>query len=245
MYNFNTLVKQHSVWRAKDVVRADEVSANGLSTGYSILDELLRDRGWPMGGLVEILCDRYGIGELRLLIPGLAKLVAQSTTWVVWINPPFVPYAPALNANGVNIQNLLLVYPETHKEALWTLEETLRSGSCKAVLGWLNEDELTPKQSRRIQTFAHKSGVWATLFRPHHATHKTSSAELRLRLDPPPINQGDGTLVSVLKRRGGWPVPNLNLQFESRPIIRSLSALETQMRQWLGHLTPVAKPEQN
>ena len=234
MSNMNSLMQQHAVWRARDFVGSRELTQDALSTGYAVLDDALHDHGWPQGGLVEILCDRYGIGELRLLVPALAKLSNQDATWVVWINPPFVPYAPALYAEGVNVQHLLLVYPETHKEALWTLEETLLSTSCKAVLAWLNEDELTSKQLRRIQTHARQNGVWTILFRPPVAASKTSAAELRLRLDPVFENRGDAVCVSILKRRGGWPVENLELKLATHPVPYVSTLLLSQTEQWLA-----------
>lgn len=236
MSKFNTLVRQHDVWRARDFVKLGKLAHRGLNTGYDVLDDLLYDRGWPKAGLVEILCDRYGIGELRLLTPALAKLSRQAVAWVVWINPPFVPYAPALSAEGIDIQRLLLIYPDTHKEALWALEETLCAGSCKAVLAWLHEDELTPQQLRRIQTQARQNGVWATLFRPQHTAHRTSAAELRLRLDPVAESCGDVVLVSILKRRGGWSVQDMEIRFPTFPLAHTRAGIE------LVPKGPISKP---
>ena len=236
MSEFNALVRQRDVWRARDFVKLGKLAHKGLSTGYDALDELLYDRGWPQAGLVEVLCDRYGIGELRLLTPALAKLSQQDVAWMVWINPPFVPYAPALSAEGIDIQRVLLIYPDTHKEALWALEETLLAGSCKAVLAWLHEDELTPQQLRRIQTQTRQSGVWTTLFRPQHTAHKTSAAELRLHLDPVSESCGDVALVSILKRRGGWPIRDLEIQFSTFPVAH------TQTGTQLVRKAPIPKP---
>lgn len=239
MPHLDALIQQRAVWRARDVIQTG--TQQGLSTGYAVLDEVLYDHGWPAAGLVELLCDRYGIGELRLLMPALVKLTQQEATWVVWINPPFIPYAPALAAEGMDMQHLLLVYPDTHKEALWTLEETLLSGSCKAVLAWLDEADLTAQQIRKTQTHARQSGVWTTLFRPAYAAHKSSAAELRMRLDPGPESNGQTARVSILKRRGGWPLHNLDIEFGTCPVPRTLATLKARMNRWLSNKVAVPK----
>ncbi|MCY4656551.1 MAG: translesion DNA synthesis-associated protein ImuA, partial [Gammaproteobacteria bacterium] len=226
------LVQQRALWRARDFVSSKELTRTNLSTGYRVLDDVLYDGGWPTSGVVEILCDCYGIGELRLLTPALAKLSQQDTTWVVWINPPFVPYAPALDAEGISVHHLLLVYPHTHKEALWALEESMLSGSCKTIIAWLNEEELTAQEIRKIQTHARQNGVWVTLFRPQSAARQSSASELRLRLDPVVRNCGDTILVSILKRRGGWFLDDLKVELSTKPISCTLAKLESRIEEW-------------
>ena len=53
--------------------RREAPPADGLSTGFPALDEVLPDAGWPMGALTEILVPRAGAGELRLVLPALAR----------------------------------------------------------------------------------------------------------------------------------------------------------------------------
>src|SRR5262245_50517794 len=89
-----------------------------LATGFAPLDRYLPGGGWPLGVLIEVFVERYGVGELTLLIPALIALTGSQQTsaetrfakkWVVWISPPFVPYAPALQQKGVGIDSLLIV----------------------------------------------------------------------------------------------------------------------------------------
>lgn len=83
---------------------------------------------------------------------GLARLSQEAPRWIAWVNPPFLPYAPALAAAGVAVGKVLLIrtdgfgrpsarLPGIAGEALWTVEQALQSGACSAVLAWL--DELT------------------------------------------------------------------------------------------------------
>ena len=73
----------------------------GTPTGFSILDEQLSGSGWPTDGITELLYEHAGIGEIRLLAPALANLSQQKAGWILWISPPYIPYAPALIAAGI------------------------------------------------------------------------------------------------------------------------------------------------
>src|SRR5512139_3530390 len=100
-----TLLHHPEIWRAKWHAQGrsarPEPDTTSLSTGHEALDRLLADRGWPRDGLVELLGNQPGIGELRLLIPALAALSRHESRWILWINPPHIPYAPALESLGV------------------------------------------------------------------------------------------------------------------------------------------------
>ena len=197
------------LWRARDLKeRRSTLHSSAQSTGFSQLDDLLVDGGWPHSGLIEILCDRYGVGELRLLSSMLASSTSEAC-WIVLINPPYVPYAPAFQALGVKVDDLVIVHPANHTEALWAFEEAVRSGSCQSVLAWLNETSLKDKHLRRIQAKCKERGLLGVLFRPLAAEQHPSPAELRLKIESQSIERE--LLVSIIKRRGGWQVNGLKL----------------------------------
>ena len=60
---------------------------------------------------MELLLPCAGIGELRLLMPALRALSNTQNRWLAWINPPFIPYAPALQAAGIESSKILLIHP--------------------------------------------------------------------------------------------------------------------------------------
>lgn len=201
-----------------------------MPTGFDILDRHLPGGGWPKAGLCELMLPSAGIGELKLLLPAL-KTLSRQARWIAWVNPPFIPYAPALSAAGVDINKILLIHPKTHKDALWSLERATRSGTCSAALAWLDERELSTKDTQRLQFAARQGGTLSWLFRPDRAHKENSLAELRLAIAP---GTGDReTLnVSLCKRRGGWPIADLpvSLAQERRPAeIREQLSL---WRQW-------------
>ena len=201
------------LWRARNfAAEAARRPAAGVSSGFAALDAALFDRGWPRAGLTELLSDAWGIGELRLLAPALVALAAAENRWIAWVGPPFVPYAPALEAAGVELAKVLLIRPEGQHEALWALEQALKSGACSAALGWLPEASLRFSTLRRLSMAARRGETWATLFRPTSAARNPSGAELRLRLAPRP---GNRLRVTIVKRRGGWPGGAIDLALET------------------------------
>ena len=199
------------LWRARELPRHQSADA-GISTGFSALDDALVDHGWPPAGLVELLSEDHGIGELRLLSPALATLSSTDDRCIAWVNPPHLPYVPALQAVGIDPVRVLLVRANDHAEALWALEQTCKSGACCAVLGWLAEPKLRFTEIRRLQFAAKQGRTWANLFRPVGASGEASAAELRLRLG---ALSEDLLNVDIVKRRGGWPLQGIALPLES------------------------------
>jgi protein ImuA len=228
------LLSHPQLWRAGELGMTSDAQGHGIGSGYFALDKLLAGGGWPRDGLVELLADRVGIGELRLMAPALAALSRQEHRWLIWINPPHIPYAHALAALGIAVERVLLVHPKRHEDALWSLEQALKSGTCSAALAWLDERRLTVKDLRRLQLAARQGGTLTTLFRPLSAAGHSSMAELRILLEPGPVQVGAGSNLSedagrdllqleVVKRRGGWPVAPFSLQLQ-QPLIQLTAA---------------------
>jgi len=192
-----TLIRHPAVWRGNECAR---VSVPSVPTGFAELDVLLPGAGWPAEALTEIYVERPGIGELKLLMPALARL-SRSGRWLAFIAPPYLPYAPALAGHGVHLPELMLVRAPTQALQLWAGEQALGSGNCGAALLWLGR---APERAlRRLQLAAEGSGALVVLFRNGRAPSCTLSA-LRLHL-----SRTDGrTVVRILKRRGGGiPAP--------------------------------------
>jgi len=206
--SLSKLLENPRVWRGSSQVN----TRTGLASGFPRLDRCLPGGGWPLEALTEILIGQYGIGELRLLMPALAELSAEEAPgkygdhgehaepgWIAWIDPPFQPYAPALQQSGIDLSRMLIVRPKDNSELLWSAEQALSSGTCAAVLLW--PDRLDDQGSRRLQLAAEKGHSWAIAFRPLSARQQPSAASLRLEL----TSTGKGTRVHILKSRGGRP----------------------------------------
>ena len=140
-------------------------------------------------------------------MPALAELshrAVEAKKWIVWVAPPFVPYAPALAHHGVDLSRILLVHPPRKKhtkkasaekgsdpffafsvdpgDVLWAVEQAIRSQSSIATLAWVRVADVTAL--RRLQLGAEAHRCWTVLFRPLEAVGQSSPAALRFRLLP-------------------------------------------------------------
>ena len=189
--NLEQLKREGVLWQGR---RNRQAGDRVLATGWAALDELLGG-GWPRAALSELLSDAHQ--GLPLLLPLLARL-SERERWLIWVAPPYVPYAPALRASGIRIERLLLVQDVVTSQRLWAAEQALKSGVCGAVLVW--PEQVKTAQLRRLQLAAELGDCPAMLFRSPRAANQGSPAALRLRLRPSPL----GIEVEVLKRRGAW-----------------------------------------
>jgi hypothetical protein len=192
MSGLATLLSHPAIWRGRDL---SAVSVPSLATGFPALNAELPGGGWPMAALTEILPEHEGIGEVRILAPALAHLSAAGR-WLAWIAPPYIPYAPALQAAGIDLARVVLIKTRSLRESLWAIEQALRDNSCGAVLAWPNK--IAYPELRRLQLASSESRALAVLFRPLRAAADSSPAALRLSLH---AWQGD-LAVRILKRRG-------------------------------------------
>ncbi len=190
-----------ALWRGHGCAQAP---ASSVSTGFAELDLHLPDGGWPTGAITELHVERPGIGELQLMMPAAARLT-QAGRWQIMIAPPYLPYAPALSAQGVKLSRLVLIRPKTLTEQLWACEQALHSENCGSILLWLDQtSERVPEDAlRRLQLSAERRNVLTMLFRASRAPASAQSA-LRLHVS----RETSSTVVRILKRRGGGiPAP--------------------------------------
>ncbi|MDM8356085.1 translesion DNA synthesis-associated protein ImuA [Pandoraea communis] len=199
------------LWRASELARCHRA---GHTTGFAALDAELPGAGWPHGAVTELLSERPGIGEWRLLAPALRDLT-QAGQPVMVIAPPMLPYAPALAGWGIDLRWLSVVMrparqtrPMTgacggrgmkteDRDMLWCAEQALKSACCGAVLTWL--PAATPEQIRRLQVAAGGGETLAWVMRGPAAIATASAAPLRLGLT---VAEGSRLGVQFHKRRG-------------------------------------------
>ena len=185
------LLSHPAIWRGGDCAREPAC----VGTGFAELDAALPGGGWPRAALTELLLEREGIGELRLTLPALARLQAEGRS-IVWIAPPYHPYAPALAAAGLDLARLIIVRGTSRSEALWAYEQALRAPECGAAFGWIPAHD--ERALRRLQVAAREGRTWGVLWRRPGERATAAAAPLRLALAP---SQGH-LAVRVLKRRG-------------------------------------------
>jgi hypothetical protein len=196
----DAILQRQPIWRGGSLAR----HLSALATGFNALDAELPGGGWPRQALTEVLGDEHGIGELGLVLPALATVTSAGHR-AAWIAPPHVPYAPALAAAGADLVNLLIVRPQSRRDALWAMEQALRSGSCHALIIWLPRVRYAELQ--RLAVAAEAGCAAAFIFRPLAAATESSPACLRLALEPAGLELG----VRIVKRRGAPRAAPLHL----------------------------------
>jgi cell division inhibitor SulA/protein ImuA len=244
MTSLATILQTGRVWRGTSVCAAGEA---GLASGFATLDAQLPGGGWPVGALTEILPAHEGIGELRILGPALARLSAQGRS-LIWIAPPYLPYAPALAAAGIALSRVVIVRTADVRDALWATEQALRANTCGAVLCWLDRPRHAARHAarftahftdlRRLQVAAEGGHAASFVFRRAAAANESSPAPLRLSLD----TDAGGLAVRIFKRRGGPLSRPVLIPALATPFSSTHSAVHAQQRSChaLDRLSPAA-----
>jgi len=192
------LEQRPDLWRGRGLsTRAPA----GVPTGFAALDQLLPWHGWPPASLSEVLTAQPGAG-LALLLPMLIALGRVSSErqprWLLLVDPPFIPYGPALVARGLDLERLVVV--RAAADGPWVMEQALRSGACALVLGWASESGgIGTAVLRRLQLAAGDGDTPLVLLRPPAAAEQASPAAFRVAVQM----SRDGLDVTLLKLRGG------------------------------------------
>ena len=189
----DTLFNGGRVWKGRPAAPPSSVHPTGLAA----LDAVLPTGGWPEAALSEILMAKEGVGELQLVLPTLARL-SKAGERIVLVAPPYTPYHHAWQNAGVDLRLLSVIQAE-ERDALWAVEQCLRSGSCGAVLCWPRKAD--DRALRRLQVAAETGQTLAFAWRALSESVNSSPAALRLAVEAKPAQ------VRVLKCRGGLAHP--------------------------------------
>lgn len=193
----DALFTDRRIWRGQPVA----TPAAGQPSGLAALDAALPSGGWPEAALTELLLPADGIGELRLLLPTLARLT-QARQDIVLVAPPYLPYPAGWRQAGVDFSRVHLI-EASPRDALWATEQCLRGGCVAAVLAW--PPKADDRALRRLQVAAETGQTLGFAFRDQREARNPSPAALRIQVDSAPSQ------LRVLKCRGGLaparPIP--------------------------------------
>ena len=211
--DLDQLLEQYSdslagkVWRgcaARDsTARQGKSNNKALDTGHPLLNQQLHTGGWPLETTTELGLSQPGVGELRLLVPALRALMQRQTSQqnIIWVAPPFLPFAPALLKEQIDVSKLVVVQCNSMQDTLWTAEQALLSECCAAVLSWTGNYNLSTRELRRLQLAAERSNSWNVLFRHSDCLKQSSAAGLRIHLKS---NAYSKLELNILKQPHGW-----------------------------------------
>jgi protein ImuA len=203
-----------------------EMGGQVLPLGAEAIDAVLGG-GLAFGSLHECApADAQHLGAAAGFMLALAARAGRKHT--LWIQPEFAGteagflYGPGLNAFGLPMERLLLLRVARPADALWAMEEGLKSGVPSAVIAELTEDgaaaDLTA--TRRLALAARDGGGLGFLLR-HRISPEPSAAGTRWHVAAAPSEAGDGfgglgrtafTLSLVKNRRG--PLGRWTIQWD-------------------------------
>lgn len=187
------------LWRGCDMAGQ---GSHGHTTGFRDLDNILPGRGWPQKGLMEVVSQQWGMGELQLLLP-LMRSVIESGKWILWISPPHSVYAPALIQAGIDTNQVLVVNLEAScKDALWSMEKAFQAENCGLVLAWQNW--LPGTVLRRLQLAADTGNTLGVIFKHHDSKYSPSPIRLQIKESSKRKSQFSAAEVTVIKARGNF-----------------------------------------
>ncbi|WP_157929070.1 ImuA family protein [Shewanella carassii] len=230
----NGLLERRDLWLGP----GSQGKTLGYPSGFEALDAQLSDAGWPRQGICELFSQSPGHGELSLLLPLMRYLLpaqcgshfernhsatSQSEknqskrnqfrgdeskdAMIMLIAPPLQPLAQSFAQHGIAAERILLLELTQRKEVLWAMEQGLSSGACPLVLSWL--DKLTLSEARRLQLAAEQGKALGICQLPMAQVDSNHPVTLKLAISTAGVNTAR---LQILKRRGGWPVPELHLR---------------------------------
>lgn len=195
--SLNSLKQRRLIWQARAQLN-DEHEC--IASGYPEFDQALG--GWPSRGLIELQLERYGLGELRLILPALKRL-SSTRPFQVWVAPPALLLPHNLDARALSRQ--IIVRPTDAKQQCWVLEQLVSSACCSAVVCWM--EHLSAPQAKRLQVLARENGTPVFIIRNMAASTESLPISLRLSLHAQEL----GLRVDVRKRQNAWPVAPFKL----------------------------------
>lgn len=151
--------------------------------------------GLPKGALVEI-SGEAGSGKTELLLECLAR---SGETRVAWVEQGFTVYPSAFPQKGVRLGRVLFVDALSEEQALWSIQQMIRSGLFG--IGVLVVPRLTNTiVLRRLQLAAERAQATIVLVQEQAVTEGAWPIALQLRISRPHARP----VVHVLRRRGEW-----------------------------------------
>jgi len=186
------LQRSRLLWRGDGARMARTVQ----KTGFSVLDALLPDHGWPNGAVMEVSVSTWGIGELSLWLPAIREHQRQGR-YASCLAPPYLPYAPAFHQAGVDLERLhYIAAPIRDRDLFWAAEKLLGCSACGLVLAW--PQTLSSLELRRLQLAAQQNEGRICLFRLASWQWEARGASLQLQL----ASHTGGLTVRVVRARG-------------------------------------------
>ena len=166
-----------------------------VSSGCTVLDQLLPAGGFRHGTLVEWLSQLEGSGAGTLAAIA-AREASRAGGAVVLMDRQRWFYPPAAAALGIDLENVIVVRATTDQDEIWALDQSLRCPGVAAVWASLGE-RIDQRHFRRWQLAAESGGSLGLLLRPATVRGRPSWSHVQLLVEPRAGQSGHGRVVRV------------------------------------------------
>ncbi len=147
------------------------------SAGCAAMDALLPGGGYAAGCVVEYLRSTPACGASSLAWAAAAAAMRQSGGFLVVVDTQHNVYPPPLTSHGIDLAKVIFVRPQSQVDALWAVDQALRTTAVAAVFAEL--ERIDDRSARRLQLAAESAGGLALLVRSCAARQHPSWAEVQ------------------------------------------------------------------
>lgn len=176
---------------------------------------------FPTGAIHELISEgKEHAAATTGFMAGLLGRIMQSGGVCVWISCKRTLFPASLTFFGIQPERVIFIDVKNEKDLLWMVEEALKCQALAAVVGELQEINLT--ESRRLQLAVEQSRVTGLLHRNNPRSTNTIAAVSRWKISALPSEPGEDLPgigfyrwnVELLKVRNGEP-GNWQVQWSS------------------------------
>ena len=187
------------------------------STGCAALDALLPRGGYAAGSVVEYLRSTPACGASTLAWAAAAAALEATDGFLVVVDTQHQIYPPSLVSHGIDLAKVIFVRPHSQADALWAVDQALRTKTVAAVIADL--ERIDDRSARRLQLAAECGQSLALLLRGWQARLQPSWAEVQW------------LVRSEFSKRDFSSLENNNREFTKREIDRAQFATPQSQRQ--------------
>ncbi|BBB29569.1 cell division inhibitor SulA [Neptunomonas japonica] len=117
------------------------------------------------GKITEIVTRSGELNDMPLLMPLLAQL-SHEDRWFAWVAPPTNLPRSLLQDAGIDLNKVILLYPDEHHSVLQLAKKALSTGTCHAVISWA--EEISEHEIKNLEHSAQQGCSNGILIRRRH-----------------------------------------------------------------------------
>ncbi len=174
---FNVMERLSREVRGLETAGKQATRKSTISCGCEALDRSLPEGGYAAGSVIEYLRAMPGCGASTLVFTAASAAMKSTNGFVVIIDTQHNIYPPALASWGIDLEKVVLVRPQSDVDALWAVDQALRTPAVAAVVA--DVERIDDRAARRMQLAAEQGGGLALLLRPASARRGPSWADVQ------------------------------------------------------------------